>query len=138
MKKILAAVDGSEASLHALHDAEELAKELNAELTLVYVAPPFTMPMEFSPTPGAYLGESDRIRGERILNGALRELHGVPARTANLRGPPADTIAELASNEDFDLVVVGNEGRGAIGRMLLGSVADRLVHVCRRPVMVVR
>ena len=138
MKKILAAVDGSQASLHALHDAEELARDLQAELTLVYVAPPFAVPMEFSGTPGAYLGESDRLRGERILNTAVRQLHGMEVKTANLRGPPADTIAELADNENFDLVVVGNEQRGIFSRLLLGSVADRLVHVCHRPVMVVR
>ena len=138
MKKILAAVDGSESSLHALHDAEELARDLNAELTLVYVAPPFAMPMEFSATPAAYLGESDRLRGERILNAARRQLHGMDAKTANLRGPPADTIAELADNENFDLVVVGNAVKGAITRFFLGSVADRLVHVCHRPVLVVR
>jgi nucleotide-binding universal stress UspA family protein len=138
MKKILAAVDGSESSYHALHDAEELARELEAELTLVYVSPPFAMPMEFSATPGAYLGESDRIRGERVLNTARRQVHGLEVKTENLRGPPADTIAELASNENYDLVVVGNEGRGPMARMFLGSVADRLVHVCKRPVLVVR
>lgn len=138
MRKILAAVDGSDASLHAMHDAEELARELHAELTLVYVSPPYAMPMEFSTTPGAYLGESDRIRGERILSAALRELHGVEAKTVNLRGPPAETISELAQNENYDLVVVGNEGKSALARFFLGSMSDRLVHVCPRPVLVVR
>jgi nucleotide-binding universal stress UspA family protein len=138
MKKILAAIDGTEASLHALHDAEELARELNAELTLVYVAPPVTMPIEFSATPSSWLGESARLRGEQLLGAAQRQLHGLEVKTANLRGPPADTIAQLADAENFDLVVVGNEARGAFSRMLLGSVADRLVHVCQRPVLVVR
>ena len=38
----------------------------------------------------------------------------------------------------FDLVVVGSKGRGAVSRVLIGSVTDRLVHICKRPILVVR
>ena len=46
--------------------------------------------------------------------------------------------AQLAEDEGFDLVVVGCRGRNAVARMFLGAVADRLVHVCKKPVLVVR
>lgn len=138
MKKILAAVDGSEASLHALHDAEELARELNAELTVVYVSPPYSVPMEFSTVSTIDLNESEHRRGETILKDAVRELHGLEVKTANLHGPPAETISDLALAENFDLVVVGNEHKSPLARMFLGSVADKLVHTCPRPVLVVR
>jgi nucleotide-binding universal stress UspA family protein len=47
-------------------------------------------------------------------------------------------LAELAESGNFDLVVVGSKGRGAVSRMLVGSITDRLVHICKRPVLVVR
>ncbi|HWE25611.1 MAG TPA: universal stress protein, partial [Myxococcales bacterium] len=53
-------------------------------------------------------------------------------------GPPAFTLAELARAGDVDVVVVGHRGRGAIARVLLGSVADRLVQISPKPVLVVR
>jgi nucleotide-binding universal stress UspA family protein len=53
-------------------------------------------------------------------------------------GGPAEVLAELARTEKVDLVVVGHRGRGAVARLLLGSVADRLTQISPRPVLVVR
>ena len=43
-----------------------------------------------------------------------------------------------AQSGDVEMVVVGHRGRGAIKRMLLGSVADRLVQICPKPGLIVR
>jgi len=43
----------------------------------------------------------------------------------------------MATGCDVDLVVVGHRGRGALARLLLGSVADRLVQICPKPVLIV-
>ena len=51
---------------------------------------------------------------------------------------PAEALAELAKEPDIDLVVVGHRGRSAVTRALLGSVADRLVQISPKPVLVVR
>lgn len=51
---------------------------------------------------------------------------------------PAEALAELAREPDVDLVVVGHRGRSAMARALLGSVADRLVQISPKPVLVVR
>jgi nucleotide-binding universal stress UspA family protein len=53
-------------------------------------------------------------------------------------GAPAETLAELAKAGEVDLVVVGHRGRNALSRALMGSVADRLVQICSKPVLVVR
>jgi nucleotide-binding universal stress UspA family protein len=53
-------------------------------------------------------------------------------------GGPAVALAEIASRKDVDMVVVGHRGRSAVKRLLLGSVADRLVQICTKPVTVVR
>ena len=55
-----------------------------------------------------------------------------------VNGAPAVTLAELARTGDVDMVVVGHRGRGGIARVLLGSVADRLVQISPKPVLVVR
>ena len=63
---------------------------------------------------------------------------GVRIETMVLAGPPAEMLAEQAKIGDVDMVVVGHRGRGAISRLLTGSVADRLVQICTKPVTVVR
>jgi nucleotide-binding universal stress UspA family protein len=61
----------------------------------------------------------------------------VQAETSVLSGSPAETLAEAAAAPDVDLVVLGSRGRGAVARVLLGSVSDRLIHISPKPVLVV-
>jgi nucleotide-binding universal stress UspA family protein len=51
---------------------------------------------------------------------------------------PAEALVAAADRLDAWPVLVGDRGRHGVTRMLLGSVADRVVHLCRRPVIVVR
>jgi nucleotide-binding universal stress UspA family protein len=53
-------------------------------------------------------------------------------------GPPVAVILELAAEVGADLVIVGSHGRGAMGRFLLGSVSEGVLHGSRCPVMVAR
>lgn len=53
-------------------------------------------------------------------------------------GDPAETIAAEAEARGVGCVVVASRGRGAIGRWLFGSVADRLARISRVPVLIVR
>jgi len=55
-----------------------------------------------------------------------------------MRGFPAECIAQLAADLDADLVVVGSHGHRGLERLLLGSVAERVVRLARCPVWVVR
>jgi nucleotide-binding universal stress UspA family protein len=59
-------------------------------------------------------------------------------QTELLVGTAADMLAERATEDDVDLVVVGHRGRNAVARVLLGSVADRLMQICAKSVLVVR
>jgi nucleotide-binding universal stress UspA family protein len=138
MKKILAAVDGSIPSIHAAKKALELGKATKAEVTLIHVAPPMVLPGDVPMAPMVDMREAELARGAQILQDVVGTLEGAKVGTRNMLGPPAEVIADTALDEDYDLVVVGNKGRGAVSRVLLGSVADRLVHICKRPVMVVR
>jgi nucleotide-binding universal stress UspA family protein len=138
VKKIMVAVDGSAASIHAAKKALELSKALMAEVILIHVTPPTILPGDVPIAPIAELREAELARGESILNDVKRTLEGARLKTMNLLGSPAEVVADAAIDENVDLVIVGNKGRSAVSRVLLGSVADRLVHICKKPVMVVR
>jgi nucleotide-binding universal stress UspA family protein len=137
MKKILAAVDGSLPSIHAAKMALELAQATGASLTLIHVTPSVILPGDVMLTPMPNLREAELAYGAGILKDVTGVLNG-KVESLNLLGSPAEVIADTAMDEGFDLVVVGNKGRGAVSRVLLGSIADRLTHICKRPVLVVR
>lgn len=138
MKKILVAVDGSTASIHAAKKALELASALGGRVTLVHVTPPTILPGDVPIAPISDLRESELARGAATLADVQKQLGAVQCETRNLLGPPAEVMSDLAVSDGFDLVVVGNKGKNAVTRVLLGSVADRLVHICLKPVLVVR
>ena len=138
MKKILCAVDGSLASIHAAKKALELAGPFGARVTLIHVTPPTILPGDVPMAPVPELRESELARGAAVVADVIRQLGSPVVDTKNLLGPPAEVVSDLASEQGFDLVVVGNKGRNAVTRVLLGSTADRLVHICQKPVLVVR
>ena len=139
MKKILVAIDGSAPSLHAARVALEIATGLNAALTLCYSVPPIMMPGEVPFTVVSDVVKAEAENGKVLLGQALKELGGGgKIATVVLEGPPAERIAQVAEEEGFDLVVVGSRGRNAVARLFLGSVADRIVHISKKPVLVVR
>lgn len=138
MKKILVAVDGSKPSLHAARMGLELAQAMGAKLTVAYSVPPMALPGEVPFTVVNDVVKAEVARGKQLLAEVLKELGPGNATSLELEGPAAERLAEVAEQDGFDLVVVGSRGRNAVARIFLGSVADRLVHICKRPVLVVR
>jgi len=138
MKNILVGVDGSAESERAAHVAASIARATGRGLIFTRVVSSlgaFPGPLE--------LGDAHR---ERELV-ARRELQSVSQReavwgsepqTELLVGNAAEVLAQRAEEEDVDLVVVGHRGRSAAARVLLGSVADRLMQICAKSVLVVR
>jgi len=142
VKRILVGVDGSGEAAAAVDKAAELAGAAGAQVLLAYV-----VPRHPPPGPDAYAPE-EQIREEKLEHSyaaaMLREMEmrciarHVPVDSATLTGSIAASLADLAGSGGFDLVVVGHRGRGGVRRALLGSVADRLVQISPRPVLVVR
>jgi len=139
MKRILVGVDGSEPSMKAARLGAEIALRFGARLTLAYVVPRLLLPPDAYGLTAAQIDEEHDQFAQKLLSVARGKLAecGVEIDTCSLHGPPAESLAEAAAQLDADMVVVGSRGRGAVARTLLGSVTDRLVHVCAKAVLVV-
>ncbi len=140
MERILVGFDGSDEAREALRYASALAKQAGGKLilaTAVYLPKAFGAPELEAQVVGWEEEEIERSSAalEELASGLRRR--GMAIDTSVLTGPPAEALAEEARALDVDLVVVGHRGRGALRRILLGSVADRLVQICPRPVTVV-
>lgn len=140
MKRVLVAVDGSESSLKAARMGIEVATKFGARLTLVHVVPKLLLPPDAYGLTIAEVEKEHRAYAERLLDRTIAQLalEGVDVTKTILYGSPAEAIAEEAAASDVGLVVIGSRGHGAVARMFLGSVSDRLVHIAPKPVLVVR
>lgn len=135
-KTIVVGHDGSVHGDRAMALARQLATDLDARLVIVHVTElvggkggVVPLSVDEPDIRQRLAGEADQLRA----SGRSAEfVH----RTIELGGP-ARSIAEVGREEDADLIVVGSRGRGAVAEILLGSVATRLLHVARRPVLVV-
>ncbi|HZI08195.1 MAG TPA: universal stress protein [Archangium sp.] len=139
MGRILIAVDGSTPSHHALDFGVDLAARLGVGATLLYVMPQVVFPLAGTPDSLDALQDAVREECTRLLEGlaARARGHGVSVTTELALGVPADVIHERAEAADVQLAVMGSRGHGGVTRLLLGSVATRVVHLCTRPVAVV-
>ncbi len=136
MRKIYVAVDGSPSSVHAARVALTLAESTHGEVTLVHVVSPVVIPSEV-PFPADFT-EASLKAGETMLEETARELGRPNMKRLCVIGAPAERFSELAEADHADLLVVGSKGRGAVARVLVGSTTDRLVHISKKPVLVVR
>ena len=159
MKRIVVGIDGSDESRGAALFAADLAAALGARLSLVTV-----IPAEERPTgPDGLVQfrarwlEKERDRAEAFLQqvAAACERPGLRVETDVYEGAPAITLADAALSPEIEMVVVGDRGRNAmshkvlggaadtllksaVARLLLGSVADRLMQISPKPVLVYR
>lgn len=138
--RILVPTDGSPGVERAVDHAIGLAEVHGATIHAVYVvnAATFaTLPMETSwEGVGAMLREDGQVALERVEElAAERE---VPVETHVVEGSPSREIVRFAEESDVDAIVMGTHGRGGIDRLLLGSVAERVVRSSTVPVTTVR
>jgi nucleotide-binding universal stress UspA family protein len=139
MKTVLVAVDGSQPSLKAVRMAADVAVRFGATLRLVHVVPKLVLPPDVYGLTLAEVEREHRAYGEKIVEKALASIDvpGLETSSTILYGSPAEAIAEEAATSDVGMVVVGSRGYGAVARVFLGSVSDRIVHISPKPVLVV-
>jgi len=141
MKRILVGVDGSKESRDAAAWAANLAQAMGSQLVVASIA---DAPVSFAAP--ELMERAAEWQEEAVKHATTIATHvanevargGLPVETIVESGAPAEALASLAAAGDVDLVVVGHRGRNAVARALMGSVADRLVQICSKPVLVVR
>ncbi|MGI9648597.1 MAG: universal stress protein [Acidimicrobiia bacterium] len=138
---IVSATDGSEQSLRAANVAAAVARTNDAKLYIVTVVrpPEGWWGIVGAPPPAESLGnalaDAQRVVLEKTAEAI--DLSGVRYETVEEVGDPANQLAAFADAKDADLLVIGQRGAGLVERIMVGSVADRLVHISHTPVMVV-
>ncbi len=141
--KILAPTDFSDTAETALYYAKELARQFGAELHLLHVAED---PMLLAGWPLLAAGPAPDVGEEAaVLREQLKNLLS-PDDRAQLKtevhvvvGEPTGlAISRYAAEHEFELIVIGTHGRGALTRTLLGSVAEKVVRTAPCPVVTIR
>ena len=137
-EKVMWATDGSAAADRALVDVKALAAESQTPLLVVYCEE-LTLPGKGG---GSFPVHANEEELQAKIRRQVEELsnNGTPARLETARskvGGAAHAIAEIASRDDADLIVVGTRGHTPLAGLLLGGVTQRLLHIAACPVLAV-
>ncbi len=141
-KRILVPLDGSTLSEAVLPHAEKLARALDVEIVLLHVdvspAPTFD-PHESPLTPPEEIKIMHTDEKNYLKNVCSKlEREGLRVTYFLRDGVVAETIMETAEIEQADLIAMTTHGRTGMLRLLLGSVAEQVVHRSKIPVMLIR
>lgn len=144
-KHILLATDGSAASEHAAQLAAGMARTHGAKLTALYVVDPY---------PYIGIGESNPLGFQAYMSAAhefAAQAHAKVAELCSQGGAPlalqvrmaenvtaSAGIVQMAKDEGADLIIMGSHGRTGLARLMLGSVAAKVLGESTVPVLVVR
>jgi len=139
-KKILVPLDGSQFAEEALSHAESLAKSEDAEIILLCVVV----------TPSRYLFAHNPAEGNNIIKMIEKEVQSyMKAKVSKLKmtginvtgitrdGSAPDVILDVAEETHADMIAMATHGRSGVQRWLMGSVAEKVVHHARIPVMLI-
>ena len=141
MKKILVPVDFNPLSSTALEYAAQLASRTDGELIVIY-GDTFDPPAEFTATQtealAASIAESRRRTAEELERYAHEHVPHTIAMHTELRAAlPVAAILAAIDEHAPDLVVMGTHGRGALARLMLGSVTESVLAAATTPVLTI-
>lgn len=131
---VLIAVDESECAAHAAAVGRSLAARLGASVDLInsYMPTPVASGLE-TPYVPAQTGEFEREAAKELVSETAE-----PGEHGHIvLGPTVEAIADVVHDLGVGLVVAGASGKGFLGRLLTGSVSERLMHTLDRPLLIV-
>jgi nucleotide-binding universal stress UspA family protein len=142
LRRILVPLDFSDTARKALQYAVPFASAFGAEILLMHVLPPYTLPLE-----QGYLPPDLAVSREELTGWARSELEkacvgdiGARARfqVRVCEGVAWQEIGAVARETNTDLIILATRGRTGLKHVLLGSVAERVIRQAPCPVLVVR
>ncbi len=138
--RILVPTDGSDAMETVIAHAVELAAAHDATLHSLYVANTASLsdiPMDAGWESVTHALEREGQRAVSVIERAADEA-GVAFESEIREGAPAKEIIRYAEEDDCDVIIMGTHGRSGVDRLLLGSVAEKVVRSSPVPVLTVR
>lgn len=145
-ERILVAIDDSETSNRALQEAISLAKDRKAELRILHVidVSPAYLTVD-TPYPFVEYQQAMQAAGEKLLANCLAKARHASVKVDSkliaieLYGERIyDVIEEQSKQWPADLIVIGTHGRRGARHLMLGSVAEGLVRIATKPVLLIR
>ncbi len=138
MKKILVAVDGSENSTRALIKAEKLAKLMGSNVTIIHVEtdlPAYVQGKHVDSTKKSAIEHQNKI-----LEEAIKVFQDCSGEVDTVRGKGRESAAIIAEAEkgDYDLIIMGRKGEGAIFKAILGSTSNNVLNHVNTDVLVIK
>lgn len=148
MDKILVAVDGSESANRALMKAKKIGTAFNSKITILHVIEDVTNPDALY-TDALYVSHAvgyDKIvqknleeQSAKLLDSYMDNFKDYTGQvdTLTAKGKPGDTIIKV-SKDDYNLIVMGHRGLGALAGAMLGSVSHKVVNKSAMSVLIVK
>lgn len=141
LHNVVVGIDGSEQSCHAAAISSDIARRSGATLHFVTIVRPpegWWGIVGSPPTPSA-LSKSLTEAQREILDSVVAavDLTDIEVIQVEDVGDPARMLLDYAEKVDADLMIIGRRGAGLIERLMLGSVANRVIHDAEYPVLLV-
>ncbi|MFH1169561.1 MAG: universal stress protein [Chloroflexota bacterium] len=145
-KNIMVPLDGSELAECVLPHVESIANGCGVQtVTFVRVVEPFYIPTGgegpvFSDKEITRINEENKAAAKEYLSqlAGRTSYTGARPETKIIVGKAADVLAEYATKNGVDLIVIATHGRSGVSRWVFGSVADRILRSACVPVLMVR
>jgi len=140
IQKILVPTDGSDYSMRAAEYAISIAKTHDAQITITYVIDEVVIDQFSKPEERETVESELKTDGQRYIHYVmgLAEKEAVKSTSMLVKGRPFEQIVNLAKSLNVDLIVMGTYGRRGAERILIGSVAERVIEYSPCPVLVVK
>ena len=150
MKKVLIALDYNPSAEYVAESGYALAKSIGAEIILIHVVvePAYYSSLDYSPIMGfsgfsspemLMLVDSTEIKNASrdFLEQSKKHLGDEQIRTFVAEGDPADAILESAKEFGVDIIVMGTHSRRGLDKILMGSIAEKVLHHAKIPMYII-
>jgi nucleotide-binding universal stress UspA family protein len=142
IKKILLPLDSSRAGEATIEYARQLAGAFDAELVLLQVLEPVNLVIGFENLSTLGVPDNEEIKKVAVsyLTKAEERLKtsGIKTSLEIIWGSAAESILDYADNNEVDLIAMSARGRSDISRWVFGSVAEKILHAGKKPLLMVR
>ena len=148
---ILVPLDGSELAETALAPALELRDKLHSKLILLRAVEPASHHLVQAPgvfeSPSAAVAnveliqkmtEAEQSEARTYLESVRQRIGGENVEAILVEADPADAVVETAQERGVGLIIMSSHGRGGLGKLIFGSVADGVLQSSKIPVLLLR